>query len=38
MMLGHQSPALTLSTYSRLYLDDLEALAERLDEKYRTVA
>lgn len=33
-MLGHASAAMTLDTYGSLFEEDLEALADRLDEKY----
>lgn len=35
MALGHASATITLDRYSHLYQDDLEALADRLDERYR---
>jgi integrase len=34
-MLGHASAAMTLDTYGSLFDEDLEALADRLDERYR---
>lgn len=37
-MLGHKSAAMTLDLYSHLYTEDLEDLAERLDERFRSVA
>lgn len=33
-MLGHASAAMTLDTYGSLFEEDLEALADRLDERY----
>lgn len=33
-MLGHASAAMTLDTYGSLFEEDLEALADRLDQKY----
>ena len=33
-MLGHASAAMTLDTYGSLFEEDLEALADRLEEKY----
>jgi integrase len=33
-MLGHASASMTLDTYGSLFEEDLEALADRLDEKY----
>ncbi|QUD82106.1 site-specific integrase [Gordonia polyisoprenivorans] len=37
-MLGHQSAALTLDTYADLFPDDLERVAEALDEARRAAA
>lgn len=37
-MLGHKNASETLDRYSHLFVDDLEALAERLEERYREVA
>jgi len=34
-MLGHKSAAMTLDTYADLFEDDLDAVAERLDERAR---
>ena len=31
---GHASAAMTLDTYGSLFEEDLEALADRLDERY----
>jgi integrase len=36
-MLGHKSAAMTLDTYADLFDDDLETLADRLDENVGTV-
>jgi len=33
-MLGHSSASLTLDRYSHLFTEDLEALADRLDEVF----
>jgi integrase len=33
-MLGHASAAMTLDTYGSLFEEDLEALADRIDERY----
>lgn len=33
-MLGHASAAMTLDTYGSLFEEDLEALADRLEERY----
>jgi hypothetical protein len=33
-MLGHASAAMTLDTYGSLFDEDLEVLADRLDERY----
>jgi hypothetical protein len=33
-MLGHASAAMTLDTYGSLFVEDLEVLADRLDERY----
>jgi integrase len=33
-MLGHASAAMTLDTYGSLFEEDLEALADRMDERY----
>jgi integrase len=33
-MLGHASAAMTLDTYGSLFEEDLEVLADRLEEKY----
>jgi integrase len=33
-MLGHASATVTLDTYAALFTDDLEALADRLDERF----
>ncbi len=35
-MLGHASAAMTLDTYADLFDDDLDAVADRLDEVVRT--
>ena len=37
-MLGHRNASVTLDIYSGLYDEDLESLAQRMDEKYRGVA
>lgn len=37
-MLGHKTASITLDRYGHLYTDDLEALADRLNEKYRDAA
>lgn len=37
-MLGHASAAMTLDTYSGLFDDDLDAVADRLDEAARAVS
>ncbi len=37
-MLGHKTASMTLDVYGHLYTEDLEALAERLDEQYRGAA
>jgi integrase len=37
-MLGHKTASMTLDVYGHLYTEDLEALAERLDERYRGAA
>lgn len=37
-MLGHKHASMTLDRYSHLFTEDLEALAERLDEVYRSAA
>ena len=34
-MLGHKSAAMTLDTYADLFEDDLDAVAERIDERAR---
>lgn len=34
-MLGHASAAMTLDTYGSLFEEDLEALSDRLDERFR---
>jgi hypothetical protein len=34
--LGHSDPALTLRLYQHLFPDDLDALAMRMDEVFRT--
>ncbi|WP_063024212.1 MULTISPECIES: tyrosine-type recombinase/integrase [Nocardia] len=36
LMLGHKSAAMTLDTYADLFPDDLEVVAERLDEAARS--
>ena len=36
-MLGHKSAALTLDTYADLFPDDLEAVADALDEAAQTM-
>lgn len=33
-MLGHASAAMTLDTYGSLFTEDLEDLADRMDERY----
>ena len=33
-MLGHASAAMTLDTYGSLFTEDLEALADRIDDRY----
>jgi integrase len=33
-MLGHASAAMTLDTYGSLFDEDLETLADRLDDRY----
>ncbi|WP_308188602.1 tyrosine-type recombinase/integrase [Nocardia spumae] len=35
LMLGHKSAAMTLDTYADLFPDDLEVVADRLDEAAR---
>jgi len=35
-MLGHASAAMTLDTYADLFPDDLDAVADRLDEAVRS--
>ncbi|TDI53340.1 MAG: hypothetical protein E2O95_03165 [Acidobacteria bacterium] len=37
-MLGHKNASMTLDVYGHLYTEDLEALADRLDERYRGAA
>jgi len=37
-MLGHKRASMTLDVYGHLYTEDLEALADRLDERYRGAA
>jgi integrase len=37
-MLGHKRASMTLDVYGDLYTEDLEALADRLDERYRGAA
>jgi len=37
-MLGHASAAMTLDTYGSLFDEDLEVLADRLDERYGTAS
>jgi hypothetical protein len=35
-MLGHASAAMTLDVYAGLFSDELDALAERLDQMHRS--
>ncbi len=37
-MLGHKTASITLDRYGHFYTEDLEDLADRLDEKYREAA
>jgi len=37
-MLGHKNASMTLDVYGHLYTEDLEALSDRLDERYRGAA
>jgi len=37
-MLGHRHASMTLDRYGHLYTEDLEAVAEKLDERFRGVA
>ena len=37
-MLGHASAAMTLDVYSGLFEDDLDALADRLDDAFAGAA
>jgi len=37
-MLGHKLASMTLDQYGHLYTEDLEDLADRLDEQFRAVA
>jgi hypothetical protein len=37
-MLGHKNASMTLDRYGHLYTDNLEDLAERLDERFRGAA
>ena len=37
-MLGHKNASMTYDAYAHLYTDDLETLADRLDERYRAAA
>jgi integrase len=37
-MLGHKDASMTLNVYGDLYTDDLEALADRLEERFRGAA
>jgi hypothetical protein len=36
-MLGHARASMTLDVYADLFHDDLEAVADRLDEELRTL-
>lgn len=37
-MLGHMTASVTLDRYGHLYTEDLEDLADRLDERFRSAA
>ncbi len=37
-MLGHRNASMTLDRYGHLYTEDLEAVADRLDETFWSVA
>jgi integrase len=37
-MLGHKTASITLDRYGRIIDDDLQALADRMDEKHRWAA